>query len=249
MRCRNVVLAVMAIAGCVIFYGCKAQLPLSETLFWSYEQTQIGQTNSAQELDYIQMSAMTLLSKSDTVIASWGQDDNGYQQWLTVTVFGEESGTAARKYFFYTDEKARDYPFVHPKWTGRFDGQLTIDKAMLEKPFADQNARSIAILKWIKTQFTDDAAKVSGDNKNIGLCQMVVNESFEQVLLKLSESPEWASKLSTPEGVKFEHRSYYNGTLFLYEANGLITIAIELGCQPVPKGKTPNPYEPNAPQK
>lgn len=243
---QNQVLAIVVFLSCVVFGGCKAQLPISETLFWSYNQTQLGKTNSAEELTYIEMSQMTLLSKSDTVIASWGQNDTGFQQWLNVTVFGEEAGTAVRKYFFFVDEKARNFPFVHPKWTSRFDGQLILDKTVLEKPYANQNARSIAIIKEVQKQFADDIAKVAGDNKNIGLCQMVVNESFEQVLFLFSDSPEWASKLDTPEGVPFDHRSYDKGTLYLHETDGIISIAFDTGSQPVPKGVVPNPYDPNS---
>ncbi len=100
-----------------------------------------------------------------------------------MTVFDEATGLAVRKYFFFVDEKAHHIPFLEPKWTTQFNGQLIIDKAVLEKPYASQNARSIAIIKEIQKQFADDIAKVSGDNKNIAMCQMVVNESFEQLQL------------------------------------------------------------------
>lgn len=241
---QNLSLVVVVLLSCVMLSGC-AQLPIDETLFWSYNQTQLGKTNSADELTYIQMSQTTLLSKSDTVIAAWGQNDTGIQQWLTVTAFDEASGTAVRKYFFYVDEKARNYPFVHPKWTSRFDGQLALNTAVLEKPYANQNTRSIAIIKEVQKQFADDIAKVVSDNKNVGLCQMVVNESFEQAALQFADTPEWASKLDTPEGVSFDHRSYGKGILHLHEAGGIISIAIDTGSQPVPKGAVPNPYDPN----
>jgi hypothetical protein len=245
MYCRKLMLSVLLLSSCVVLCGCE-QLPISETLFWSYNQTKIGQTNSAQELTYIQMSQMTLLSKSDTVIASWGQAKDGYQQWLNVTVFDEATGLTVRKYFFFVDEKAHHIPFLHPKWTTQFNGQLIMDKAVLEKPYASQNARSIAIVKEVQKQFADDIAKVSGDNKNIATCQMVVNESFEQLQLLFADSPEWASKLDTPEGVTFDHRSHDKGTIHLRETNGIIDIAIQTGSQPTIKGKQPNPYDPNS---
>jgi len=235
----------MLLVSCVVLGGC-AQLPISETLFFSYNQTTLGKTNSADELNYIQMTQTTLLSKSDTVIASWGQNDTGVQQWLNVVAFDEATGLAVRKYFFFVDEKARNYPFVHPKWTARFDGQLTLDTAVLEKPYTSQNARSIAIVKEIQKQFAADLAKVSGDNKNIAMCQMVVNESFEQLQLLFADSPEWASKLDTPEGVTFDHRSYDKGILHLREVDGVTEIALQTGAQPTIKGQQPNPYDPNS---
>jgi len=247
--CRqNQLLAAILVLSCAVLCGCP-QLPISETLFFSYDQTKIGQTNSADELTYIQMSQMTLLSKSDTVIASWGEAKDGYQEWLNVTAFDETTGLAVRKYFFFVDEKAHHIPFLHPKWTSRFDGRLTLDNAVLEKPYAGQNERSIAIIKEIQKQFADDIAKVASDNKNIGLCQMVVNESFEQVLYLLTESPEWASKLDAPEGITFDHRTYGKGTLHLREVDDIIEIAVQTGSIPIIKGQTPNPFDPNsAPQ-
>jgi hypothetical protein len=244
MRRQNCFFVVAAFFLGIVLGGC-AQVPISETLFFSYNQTTLGKTNSADELNYIAMSQMTLLSTSDTVVASWGQNESGVQQWLNVVAFDETTGFAIRKYFFFVDEKARSYPFVHPQWAARFDGQLTLDKAVLEKPYANKNVRSIAIIKEIQKQFSDDIRKVASDNKNIGLCQMVVNESFEQILLLFTDSPEWASKLDTPEGVTFDHRNYGKGTLYLHETNGIISIAIDTGSQPVPKGAVPNPYDPN----
>jgi hypothetical protein len=192
------------------------------------------------------MSQVTLLSKSDTVITSWGEGRDGYQQWLNVTVFDEATGLAVRKYFFFVDEKAHHIPFLEPKWTTQFNSQLVLDKAVLEKPYASQNARSIAIVKEIQKQFAADLAKVSGDNKNIAMCQMVVNESFEQLQLLFADSPEWASKLDTPEGVTFDHRSYDKGILHLREVDSVTEIAIQTGAQPTIKGQQPNPYDPNS---
>jgi hypothetical protein len=243
---RKLLLSATLLLSCVVLGGCYQQ-PISETLFFSYNQTKIGQTDSAQELTYIQMSQMTLLSKSDTVIASWGQAKDGYQEWLNVTAFNEATGLAVRKYFFFVDEKAHHIPFLHPEWTAQFNGQLILDKTVLEKPYASQNARSIAILKEIQKQFADDIAKVSSDNKSIGTCQMVVNESFEQLQILFADSPEWASKLDMPEGVTFEHRSFYKGIAHLRETEGGITeIAIHTGSQPTIEGKLPNPYDPNS---
>jgi hypothetical protein len=245
MRRQNLVVVVVIFVVSMVFSGCVQQ-PIDPTLFWSYNKTKLGKTNSAEELTYIAMSQTTLLSKSDTVIAAWGQANDGYQEWLNVTVFDEATGLTVRKYFFFVDEKAQHIPFLHPEWTTQFNSQLTVDKAVLEKPYASQNARSIAVIKEIQRQFADDIAKVSSDNKNIAMCQMVVNESFEQLQLLFTDSPEWASKLDTPEGVTFSHRSHDKGTIHLREIDGITEIAIQTGGQPPVKGQQPNPYDPNS---
>ena len=192
------------------------------------------------------MSQTTLLSQSDTVIASWGEAKNGYQEWLNVVAFDEENADAVRKYFFFVDEKAHHIPFLHPKWTARFDGQLILDKAVLEKPYADENVRSIAILKEIQKQFADDIAKVSADNKMLGICQMVVNESFETALMQLNETPAWATKLDTPDGWTFDSRNFYKGTIRISEEDGVVAITIQAGSTSwiKPESEPGRPYVP-----
>jgi hypothetical protein len=243
----NLMLSLMLLLSCIIFSGCTPQ-PIDQTRFFSYNQTVLGQTTSADELSYMQMSLTTLVSQSDTVIASWGEEKKGYQEWLNLVAFDEEKTTAVRKYFFFVDEKAHHIPFMNPKWTARFDSELQLDKAVLEKPYADQKVRSIAILKEIQKVFGDDIAKVSSDNKMLGICQMVVNESFGQIQAKLADSPEWASKLDTPEGMQFDHRSYDTGTVRLHEQDGVVIITIQTGVAPWTKGQSEpgRPYDPNS---
>ena len=258
MRLKAQLLFLVLPLTCVILSGC-IQKPIPEPTFFTYNQTTLGQSTSGDVLNYIDMSLTTLISKSDTVIASWGESTEGYQelaeikkgyqQWIDVVAFDEQSAEAVRKYFFFVDEKARRIPFVHPKWTARFDGQLILDKAVLDKPYADENARSIAILKEIQKRFNEDIAKVLSDNKMLGNCQMVVTETFENILRPLDETPAWAIKLDTPEGWTFDSRNFFTGNIHMHEADGIANITIQLGAIPWEKGKAEpgKPYEPPPP--
>ena len=227
----------MLLLSCVALTGCVVQ-PIPEPMFFTYNETKLGQSSSGNVLNYIDMSLTTLISQSDTVIASWGEDKKGYQEWLDVVAFDEENADAVRKYFFFVDEKAHCIPFLRPKFTARFDAQLILDKTVLGKPYPDGKVRSIAILKEIQKQFAGDIAKVSSDNKMLGICQMVVNESFETALLQLNETPAWAAQLSTPQGWTFDSRNFSTGIMNMHEEGGIVTIKIQLGVMPSCKGKS-----------
>jgi hypothetical protein len=247
MRHKNQLLVLTLLLSSIFLNGCIQQ-PIDETLFFNYNQTKLGQSSSGDVINYMDMSLTTLISQSDTVVASWGQSKKGYQEWLDVVAFDEQSADAVRKYFFFVDEKAHHIPFLYPKWTARFDGQLILDKEVLDKPYADRQLRSIAILKEIQKRFGEDIAKVSSDNKMLSICQMVVNESFETALLQLNETPAWATQLDTPEGWTFESRNFHTGTIHMHDADGIVSITIQLGSVSwIPAKSEPGrPYEPNA---
>jgi hypothetical protein len=228
MRRQKQQLSLMILLSCVVLGGCVQQ-PIPEPMFFTYNETKLGQSSSGDVLNYIDMSLTTLISQSDTVIASWGEDKKGYQEWLDVVAFDEENADAARKYFFFIDEKAHHIPFIHPKWTFRFDGQLILDQAVLDKPYADEAVRSSAILKEIQKQFREDIAKVSANNKMLGICQLVVNESFDTALMQLNETPAWTAKLYNPEGWMFDSRNFDKGAIRLSEESGIVTITIKGG--------------------
>jgi hypothetical protein len=247
MRLKGCLLYVVLLMSCLALVSC-IQKPIPETMFFTYNETKLGQSSSGDVLNYMDMSMTTLVSQSDTVVASWGEDKNGFQQWLDVVAFDEETADAVRKYFFFVDEKARHIPFLHPKWTARFDAELMLDKAVLDKPYPDEKLRNIAILKEIQKQFASDIAKVTSDNKMLGICQLVVNESFETVVFQLNETPAWATKLDTPDGWQFNSRNFYTGTIHMHEEDGTASITIELGAIPWIEGQSEpgKPYEPTS---
>jgi hypothetical protein len=238
----------MLLTLCAVLSGCIQQ-PIDETRFFSYNQTKLGQSSSGDVLNYIDMSLTTLISKSDTVIASWGQEKDGYQQWLNLVAFDEQTADATRKYFFFVDEKARRIPFVF-QWAADFDAELILDKTVLEKPYADEKVRDIAILAEIGKRFDDDISKTESDNKNLSMCKMIMKESFEQALMQLNDSPAWTAKLDTPDGWTFDSRNFSTGNIKMHEEGDRVTIRMQLGAIPWYKAKSEpgKPYDPNDPQ-
>jgi hypothetical protein len=245
---RTHFLLLTLLLSCVVLSGCVQQ-PIPEPMFFTYNETKLGQSSSGDVLNYMDMSLTTLISQSDTVVASWGQAKKGYQEWLNVVAFDEENASAARKYFFFIDEKAHHIPFLHPKWTARFDGDLILDKAVLDKPYASREVRSIAILKEIQKQFAGDIAKVTSDNKMLGICQLVVNETFETALMQLNDTPAWTAKLDTPEGWTFDSRNFFTGTIHMHEEADIVNITIKLGSKAWIKAQSEpgQPYESGSP--
>ena len=131
-----------------------------------------------------------------------------------MAAFDEDTGDAVRKYFFFVDEKAQVIPFRASKWhTCRFDAQLILDKDVLEKPYADEKLRSIAIFKEIQKQFGKDIAKVLPDNKMLGICQMVVNESLRSGIIAAKRIARPGHQiLIQPQGFDFDSRNLYAAT-------------------------------------
>jgi hypothetical protein len=203
----------------------------------AYNHTKVNQSTSAQVLSLLNNPETEkreeLLSQSDTVAASYGQDYfkdvKAYRRWTTVVTFDEQTAVAKHKYFFFYDEKQRNIILWHPKWASRFDAQLVVDKAVLEKPYANENARRIAIIEWVREKFRDDVAKVKTDNKYIGVCQDMVNETFSVLLRNLRESPVYASLLTAEKGFMFDHPSFYNATAYMTEVNDVVTMKLKCG--------------------
>jgi hypothetical protein len=244
IRLNQIVLSGMLLL-CLVISGC-IQFPIKEELYQTYNQTTIGQSSSGDVLVYMESPPPVFVSQADTVVASWNEDKKGFRQWFNMVAFDEDTGDAVRKYFFFVDEKARRIPFIYPKSSIRFDAQLVIDKTVLEKTYADEKFRSIAILQEIQKEFGKDAEKVSPDNKKLGICQIVMNESFGQILRQLNDSPTLAVQLTSPDGFKFNSVNLNDGTIHMQEEDGIVTIDMQIGAIPWIKSKSEpgKPYVP-----
>jgi len=199
----------------------------------AYNQVRLGMTDSAQVLALVQTPETELrgdlISQDQTVIAAWGHKDE-VKMWLNLFAFNEDTTFVDRKYFFYVDEHARWGWLMHPKWAAMVDVNVTADPAVLEKPYANENARQIAMLQFVLDKFTSDELKVRPDNKMIGISKDVANEAIGTVLLILKESPARAVELSRPQGLEFELKSFYKGRMYLSEQDGVINMDLKTGA-------------------
>ncbi len=195
----------------------------------TYYLTELRHSTAADVLPLIYMPEYSLLSQSTSILAAQGEKKRGYKLWFTMVSFDENDLLAKRKYLMIADEKPKVLIPTQP-WAGfRFDGRLVLEGKVLEEPYADENARRVAMLKFAREAIHDDIAEVREDNKNYDVCGAMINLSLETVLTMLDHSPALAAKLSDAKGLDFEQRSFDSGKIGMTSDERTMTIRIRLG--------------------
>ena len=148
--------------------------------------------------------------------------------WFNMVTFDENELIATRKYVFISNERPKQL-FVEP-WEGvDFGCQMVLPKDILDEPYANENARRIAILKKVETDTRKDTGEVGTDNAMLSLCGMMAGQGMGSLLTKLDSSPAFASRLSEPNGLEFEHTSFDKGRLRMVIDNDVVTVKMRLG--------------------
>ena len=177
--------ALMLLYTCAIcFCGCavldaielfKPEGPPDyEQIAQNYRQTQLKVSSSADALVNIgsasdRLSENELLSQSTSVVGLVGQKKKGYKTWLKMVAFEENKMTAQRKYLFLVDEKPKAL-FVTPWAYVIFNCEMVLETDVLDVPYANENAKRIAILKKVRENARDDVKELELDNKMITVC-------------------------------------------------------------------------------
>ncbi|MHC4220836.1 MAG: hypothetical protein ACYST9_00320 [Planctomycetota bacterium] len=208
----------------------KKELPLDQTLENSYHLTKLEQSTSADVLSLIHQPEYELLSQSRSVVASVGQKKNGHEIWLNMVAFDENELLARRKYFFMVDEKVSNL-LLEPGRKLRFSTEMVLDAELVDKPYADENARRMVILEKVLQYLRWDIDSVSPNNKKVGICGMLINQTLAAVLQKLTDSPVLTSKLNTTDGLEFDHITLGKGTITMALADNIVDVKIKLGAK------------------
>ena len=206
--------------------------PYNDEVGRVYERTKLKESTSADVLSEIHLPKHELLSQSKSVVASYGQKKKGYKRWFKMVAFDENQLTAQRKYLFIEDERPKVL-FVEP-WEGlAFDCEQVLTPEILDKPYANENARRVEILKWMLKNFRKDVGEVSGDNKELEVCGALVNQAIETVLVRLDNAPALAARLSEERGIEFEHINFDKGRIrmVIEDDNDIAAVKIGLGSQ------------------
>lgn len=225
----------LAVLCCCALYSCSIGEyfeplvpPYEGELSASYHQTKLKESNSADVLVVIHRPKYELLSQSKSVVASQGQKKKGHKIWFNMVAFDENELTAKRKCFFLVDEKAKGL-LIWPKRRLIFDSEMVLEKEVLDEPYANENARRIAILRRVLENIRGDVDEVAPDNKTIGICGMLINQTLGTVLQKLDESPVLASKLSDAKGFGFDHITLGKGNITMSVTDDIVQVNIRLG--------------------
>jgi len=222
------VLCFCAFCGCSVGEQFDLASPGDKELSTAYRQTKLKESSSADVLAVIAKPEQGLISQSKSVIASQGLNKKGYKLWFNMVAFDENESTAKRKCFFVVDEKAESL-LLWPKRRLVFDTEMVLESKVLNEPYANENARRIAILKQVAEDMRKDVAEVSVDNKRIGICGMLINQTLGTVLQKLDESPVLASKLSDPNGFRFDHLTLGGGKITMNVTDDIVKVKVGLG--------------------
>jgi hypothetical protein len=181
-----------------------------------------------------------LFSQSDTVSASSGRSKDSKKSWFTLCAFDQYDMKVMRKYFFYMDESALVTPtpprrwLIPPRGTLVFDSALVISEVM-EKPYASDAARSIAVLRYIAESLRDDvsvfdasSSRSSSGNDILAVSGMLMNQVLRSTLLELDKSPSLALQMHK-QGMQFSHMTLNQGRIRLKVQGEAAVIRIELG--------------------
>ena len=207
MKTKLMGILMMAIVA-MAMTGCCKPLDHYEDVFSRYYSTTLKTSTSADVLSTIQDTDDELLSQSESVVAAWGKEgktkDKIRTHWFNMVVFDEDAMTAERKYGFILEETNKGLNRT-PLPALRFDAEVVMDKAVLNDAYAGNNAKRIAILKAIQSQFADDAGELTHDSNTLRSSTIMVQQALKTVLTRLMSSPAEAAYLPRLEGMEFDH--------------------------------------------
>ena len=254
---RRLTIAVCCYAGLLLGFllaGCSAvsspaaahsrQLSEEQELSAPYDQITLKKSLTLDALPKIrrtQSEAGLLLaetetvSHSDRVVASLGQSQDDSRTWFNMVTFHEYRLNVIRKYFFAVDDRAGSLR-ARSRRGLRFDCEMVLEKEVLGESYASENARRIAILRYVLAQMRKDIKELGDDvdvpdqyNKMLDVCGMLINQTFEMVLVKLDSSPVLAMRLSEAGGAEFDHINFNKGTVRMVVADDTVAVQIRFG--------------------
>ncbi|HIJ72069.1 MAG TPA: hypothetical protein HPP87_12020 [Planctomycetes bacterium] len=192
-----------------------------------YEQVVLKESSSAQVLSVIQQKD-EFLSQSESVVAAWGDKRSGSMLWFSSVAFDEDLLTAKRKYSFVADERIKGY-WTIPAQKLRFDAQAVINPQVLAEPYANENARRIAVLKQLLKDYSSDIVQLAPDSQTLTSGSMMARRVVNTVITRLEQNPAYATKLDKPNGLDFDHPVLGKGRAGLIITDDIADLTIKVG--------------------
>ena len=215
-----------------------------EELSAPYDRTELKKSLTLDVLPGIQRSqdklagfdGTELLSHSESVVASLGQRKDGHKTWFNMVTFHEYKMNVIRKYFFEVEDEAEGFR-IRSRRALRFDCEMVLEKEVLGGSDVAENAKQIAILRHVLDNLRKDINELDVDvdapgqsNKMLNVCGMLINQTFEMILLKLNSSSVLATRLGETGGIEFDHISFGKGKIRMVVVDDTIAVKIRLGA-------------------
>ena len=227
---KSKILLLVAVA---FFSGCSIPIAREGSVFNRYYVTMLKFSSSSDILSALHEDEKEILSQSESVIASWGEKEDGKQIWFNVVSFDEEELTAIRKYAFLVDEKTASgwiiLPNYGPSTRLRFDAEAVIDAEVLDEPYPNENAMKIAILRGLAADFADDIGQLSAEGRTLSSSAMMIKQAVNAVLTKLDTSPALAVRLAEPAGLSFDHMTIGKSKVRMLIEDDIVKLKIKCG--------------------
>ena len=235
----------VAVGCCIVFAGCDLFTAIHEPpmdLFTSherytgdrwlldrYDRIILKQSSSAEVLSVIQQEN-DFLSQSESVVAAWGDKRNVSMLWFSAVAFDEELLTAKRKYSFVADERIKGY-WTIPAQKLRFDAEVVLDPKVLAEPYANENAKRIAILKQLLKDYNADLIQLTADSQTLTSGSMMARRAVNTVITRLDQNPAYAIKLDEPNGLDFDHIILGKARARLILTDDIAVLTIKVGTK------------------
>lgn len=214
------------ITGCDIFTSYERYRG-DRWVFGRYDQVVLKQSTSAEVLAVIQQKK-EFLSQSESVVAAWDEKRKGSMLWFNAVAFDEDLLTAVRKYSFVADERIKGY-WTIPAQKLRFDAEVVLDPKVLAEPYANENARRIAVLKQLLKDYGTDIIQLTGDSQTLTSGSMMARRAVNTVITLLDQNPAYAIKLDQPNGLDFDHTILGKGRARLTITGDIAKLTIKVG--------------------
>ena len=254
---RRLAIAVCCYAGVlfgILLAGCSAisspaaaqsqQLSEQQEQSAPYDQIALKKSLTLDALPKIRRSqrepesrvaGTETVSHSDRVVASLGQSQDDSSTWFNMVTFHEYRLNVIRKYFFAVDDRAGSLR-ARSRRGLRFDCEMVLEKEVLGESYTSENARRIAILRYVLDSIRKDIKELGDDvdvpgqyNQKLDVCGMLINQMFETVLVKLEASPVLAMRLNQAGGAEFDHINFNKGTVRMVVADDTVSVRVRFG--------------------
>ncbi|MFC1795006.1 hypothetical protein ACFL3Q_15630 [Planctomycetota bacterium] len=255
---RRLTIAVCCYAGLlvgILLAGCSAvsspdaaqsqQLSEQQELSAPYDQITLKKSLTLDALPKIRRSQSEsgsllaeteTVSHSDRVVASLGQSPDDSRTWFNMVTFHEYQLNVIRKYFFAVDDRAGSL-CARSRRGLRFDCEMVLGKEVLGESYTSENARQIAMLRYVLDSIRKDIKELGDDadvpgqyNQKLDVCGMLINQMFETVLVKLEASPVLAMRLSKAGGAEFDHINFNKGMVRMVVADDAVSVKVRFGA-------------------
>lgn len=170
---RTLFVLVFMGSGCMFLAGCLGTQTAANTLALDRcSQIAVKQSNSAEVLSVLQPQDDELISQNQSVVALWPSEENPSVLWFNAVAFDEEYLTAARIYCFTASSS---------KLSLNIEAVLPAD--VVDEPYANENAKRIAILKHALAIFGNDMMDVASDSQSLESAVLMAKQAIKTILI------------------------------------------------------------------